>query len=77
VTTYAEYQEYVAEALAAYSTSATPMQARPRQHCKPCELSSLEDVCFACGGRMSDGELPKPFMSPKTAAPFRTNYGTP
>jgi hypothetical protein len=74
VTTYAEY---VAAVMAEFGTDATPLAQRTRQHCKRCELSSLEDVCFACGARMVSGELPKPFMSPKTAAPFRTNYGTP
>jgi hypothetical protein len=74
VTTYAEY---VAAVMAEFGADSTPLQQRPRQHCKPCELSSLEDVCWSCGARMSAGELPKPFMSPKTTAPFRTNYGSP
>jgi hypothetical protein len=71
------YADYVAAVMAEFGTDATPLAQRPRKHCKPCLISSLEDICFSCEARMEDGELPRGFMSPKPETQVRTHYGSP
>jgi hypothetical protein len=65
VTTYADY---VARMLSGYgAVELDPPSHHPVHHCKACEVSACEDICFACGLPMKAGLLPKGQCSPSDA----------